>query len=327
MKPTLFEIDLPVVGVLSFPAYMTMLMVGFLVAIWVARREAERQGMEGVAMVDLGLLVLVLGIVGARILSVLVDGHFMDFVHLCTEPTLVPAIDSRVAHCSADVACDLHYVCDLATNTCHPPRDCLAALKFWQGGLTFYGGLLLAIPGGIWFVRRRRLDIGRVADIAAPCTMLGLFFGRLGCFLNGCCYGVPTASWPGVEFPGHLGPVHPTQLYEAAGALVLAVALYAAMRRRTAGGAAGRGEMFGWMLVGYGILRAVLEIYRADPRGGLGPLSTSQIISIPLIAIGAVVIARARRRARAEAESAAAGPAGGGSVRTSDQPDPPSTPA
>ena len=298
MKPTLFSIDLPVVGPLSFPAYMTMLMVGFLVAIWVARREAERQGMPGVAMVDLGLLMLVLGIVGARILSVLVDGHFMDFVHLCTEPTLVPAVDSLVSYCSADIACDLHYVCDLATSTCHPPRDCLAALKFWQGGLTFYGGLLLAIPGGVWFVRRRRLDMGRVADIAAPCIMLGLMFGRLGCFLNGCCYGVPTASFAGVHFPGHLGPVHPTQLYEAAGALLLAVALYVALRRRDAAGSAGRGELFGWMLVGYGILRTVLEIYRADPRGGLGPLSTSQIISIPLIVIGAVVIVRNRRAAR-----------------------------
>jgi phosphatidylglycerol:prolipoprotein diacylglycerol transferase len=326
MKPTLFDIDLPVVGLLSFPAYMTMLMVGFLGAIWVARREAERQGMSGVAMVDLGLLMLVLGIAGARILSVLADGHFMEFVHLCTEPTLVPAVDSLVAYCSADIACDLHYVCDLATSTCHPPRDCLAALKFWQGGLTFYGGLLLALPGGIWFVRRRRLDIGRVTDIAAPCTMLGLGLGRVGCFFNGCCYGVPTASWTGVHFPGHLGPVHPTQLYEAAGALLLAVALYVAMRRRGHERDAGRGEMFGWMLVGYGILRTVLEIYRADPRGGLGPLSTSQIISIPLIAIGAVVIVRARRRAHAT-ESAAAGAAERASAHARDQAEPPSTPA
>jgi phosphatidylglycerol:prolipoprotein diacylglycerol transferase len=322
MKPTLFDIDLPVVGVLAFPAYMTLLMVGFLVAIWVARREAERQGMPGVAMVDLGLLVLVLGIAGARVLSVLADGHLMDFVHLCTEPTLVPAVDSRVPYCSAAVACDLHYVCDLATNTCHPPRDCLAALKFWQGGLTFYGGLLLAVPGGIWLVRRRGLDLGRVADIAAPCTMLGLAFGRVGCFLNGCCYGVATSAWPGVSFPGHLEAVHPTQLYEAAGALLLAVALYVSMRRRGRDAHGGRGATFGWMLVSYGILRAVLEIYRADPRGGLGPLSTSQIISIPLIAIGAVVIVRARRRR--EGARAAAPPA---SEPDGDQPAPPSTPA
>jgi phosphatidylglycerol:prolipoprotein diacylglycerol transferase len=320
MKPTLFAIDLPVVGLLSFPAYMTLLMVGFLVAIWVARREADRQGMAGVAMVDLGLLMLVLGIVGARILSVLVDGHFMDFVHLCTEPTLVPAVDSLVPYCSEDIACDLHYVCDLATNTCHPPRDCLAALKFWQGGLTFYGGLLLAIPGGVWFVRRKGLDMGRVADIAAPCIMLGLMFGRMGCFFNGCCYGVPTASFAGVHFPGHLGPVHPTQLYEATGALLLGVALYVTLRRRAAAGRAGHGELFGWMLVGYGVLRTVLEIYRADPRGGLGPLSTSQIISIPLIAAGAVVIARSRRAAHAARSGSTAASAAAGAAAEPESP-------
>lgn len=316
MHPTLFELDLPALGRLSFPAYMTLLMAGFLAAIWVARREAERQGMPGVAMVDLGLLMLALGIIGARILSVLADGHLMDFVHLCTDPTRVAAVDSRVPYCDADIACDLHYVCNLATNTCHPPRDCLAALKFWQGGLTFYGGLLLAIPGGIWFARRKGLDIGRVADIAASCIMLGLAAGRVGCFLNGCCYGVATGSWAGVHFPGHLGPVHPTQLYEVAGALLLAAALYVAMRRRGQAAARDpRGALFGWMLIGYGVLRGLLEIYRADPRGGLGPLSTSQIISIPLVVIGLVVIARARRRRAAAAEPAR------------DQPAPPETPA
>lgn len=293
MKPDLLELDLPALGLVSFPAYMTMLMVAFLAAAWLARREAERQGMEGVVMVDLGLLLLVLGILGARLLSVLVDGHFMDFVHLCTEPTLVPAVDSRVAYCSEAALCDLHYVCDLATHTCHPPRDCLAALKFWQGGLTFYGGLLLALPGGLWYVRRKRLAPGRVADITAPCIMLGLAVGRVGCFLNGCCYGEATDGALGVHFPGHPGPVHPTQLYEAAGALLLAAALYAGMRWR----GRGRGAVFGWMLVGYGVLRTVIEVWRADPRGSVGPLSTSQIISIPLVVLGVVLIARARRPA------------------------------
>jgi phosphatidylglycerol:prolipoprotein diacylglycerol transferase len=132
-----------------------------------------------------------------------------------------------------------------------------------------------------------------VADIAAPCIMLGLALGRVGCFFNGCCYGQPTDGALGVQFPGHPGPVHPTQIYEAAGALLLAAALYALLRWR----GRGRGAVFGWMLVGYGVLRTLIEIYRADPRGSIGPLSTSQIISIPLIAIGAVVIARAARPA------------------------------
>ncbi|ACY16985.1 prolipoprotein diacylglyceryl transferase [Haliangium ochraceum] len=309
MKPVLFEVHLPLVGELSFPAYMSMLLVGVLLAVWVGRREATRQGLDGVAIVDLGALLLVLGVLGARLLSVLADGHLMDFVHLCTEPTLVPATDSAVAVCSAAVPCDFHYVCDLATNTCHPPRDCLAALKFWQGGLTFYGGLLLAVPGGIWFVRRRGLPLGQVLDIAAPCVMLGLGLGRIGCFLNGCCYGEVTAGPLGVLFPGRVLPVHPTQLYEALGALVLFAALLLAVR---AGGRLVRaraGALFAVMLMSYGVLRFALEWLRDDPRGSLGALSTSQAISLPLIALGGLwlvrVLARSRHAPPASVESAA----------------------
>lgn len=308
MLPTLLELHLPVLGQVAFPAYMTLLMAAFLVAVGMARHQGERQGLDGAAIVDLGLLMLVLGILGARLLSVLADGKLMDFVHLCTDPALVPAVDSRVPACSADIACDFHYVCDQARGVCHPPRDCLAALKFWQGGLTFYGGLLLAVPGGLWFARRKRLDPWRVADITAPCIMLGLAIGRVGCFLNGCCYGAATGAWPGVRFPGHAHAVHPTQLYEAAAALLIGLVLLRwGIAPRAGASARPPGRVFGWMLVLYGVMRALIEIVRADPRGSLGPLSTSQIISIPLIAAGILLIRRSRaaRDARSTPEPAA----------------------
>lgn len=292
MRPILVEFELPVLGLVTFPAYLTMLMVGFLVAIAVGRRQAEAMGLSGQKVVDLGILMLVLGIAGSRLLAVLTDGKFMEFVHLCTAPTLVPAVDSQVALCTSDVPCDFHYVCDLATSTCHPPRDCLAALKFWQGGLTYYGGLLAAIPGGLWYARRKGLGALVMADLAAPLIMLGLFFGRWGCFLNGCCYGAPTSSWPGVMLPGHSQPVHPTQLYEGFGALALAVVLYYVIRPRKRGD----GEVLGWLLALYGVMRIVIELFRADPRGSLGPLSTSQILSIPLIAAGIWLIVWVRRQ-------------------------------
>jgi phosphatidylglycerol---prolipoprotein diacylglyceryl transferase len=292
VQPILLDFHLPVIGEVAFPAYMTLLMIGFLVAVGLARRQGERQGLDGTAIVDLGLVMLVLGILGARLLAVLTDGKLMDFVHLCTDPTRVPAVDSRVPFCSAEIACDYHYVCDLARGVCHPPRDCLAALKFWQGGLTYYGGLLLAVPGGLWLARRKGLGAWRMADIAAPCIMLGLFFGRLGCFLNGCCYGTGTDAWVAVHFPGHAHPVHPTQLYEAGGALLLFAALHFVVRPRSRG----HGEVFGWMLVLYGAMRMGIELYRADPRGALGPLSTSQILSIPLILAGIALIRRAAGR-------------------------------
>ena len=291
MKPIFLEFELPVLGQVTFPAYMTMLVIGFLVAITVARRQGERLGIAGVQIVDLGILMLVLGVLGARILAVLTDGKLMDFVHLCTDPSLVDAVDSHVPFCTVDLPCEPGYQCDLAAGTCHPERDCLAALKFWQGGLTFYGGLLLAVPGGLWFAWRRGMGAWRMADLVAPLAMLGLFFGRIGCFCNGCCYGAPTDSRAGVTLPGHLGPVHPTQLYEAAVALLLFVVLHKVIAPRKRAD----GEVFGWMIVLYGVLRIALELFRADPRGALGPVSTSQIISIPLIIAGVWLIAHRRR--------------------------------
>lgn len=293
MKPTFLEFHVPVLGEVVFPAYMTMLMLGFIVAISLARRQGERQGMNGNHIVDLGVLMLILGILGARLLSVLADGKLMDFVHLCTDPRQVAAVDPPVSTCTADYQCGPHFLCDTEQARCYPPRDCLAALKFWWGGLTYYGGLLLAIPGGLWFARRKGLGMGRVADLTAPFIALGLFFGRLGCFFNGCCYGRPTDSFIAIHLPGHGHGVHPTQLYESLGALALFFVLLFIIQPRKRG----HGEVLGWLFVLYGVLRFVLELWRADERGSLGPLSTSQLISIPLVIAGVYLIATIRKRA------------------------------
>ena len=299
MRPTLLELDLPLLGHVEFPAYLTLLLAGFLVATWGARRAAARAGLDGAQIVDLALWMLVLGVIGARALAVLADGQLDDFVHLCTDPARVEATDARVTLCERDEQCGWDYLCDptareavLAgerSTMCHPPGDCLASLKFWRGGLTFYGGLLLAIPGAILFCRRRRLDFLRVADLVAPFLLIGQGIGRLGCFMEGCCGGALTSGPLGVSLGGR-APAHPTQLYEAAADLAIAAVLWFALRPR----ARGRGELFGWMLVLYGAARAIIELWRGDPRGSLGPLSTSQLIAIPAVALGAWLIARAR---------------------------------
>jgi phosphatidylglycerol:prolipoprotein diacylglycerol transferase len=296
VRPTLFELDLPVLGHVDFPAYLTLLLLGFLVATFGARRAAERAGIPGERIVDLALWMLVLGVLGARLLAVLTDGKLLDFVHLCTDPPAVAADDARVMFCDRDDQCGFDYLCNPGARDavlagdrrtmCHPPRDCLAALKFWRGGLTFYGALLFAIPGAIWFGRRKRLDFLRVADLVAPFVLVGQAIGRLGCFLEGCCYGAATRGPLAVSLPGR-GPVHPTQLYESAATLLFAALLWFVIRPR-----AGRGQAFGWMLVLYGATRAVIELWRADPRGALGPLSTSQLIAIPAIALGGWLILR-----------------------------------
>jgi len=291
VRPIFFDFELPLIGRLEFPAYLTMVLAGFLAAILYARRRAVHEGLDSTAIVDLGLLMLVCGILGARLLAVLTDGHLMDFVHLCTDPSQVPADDALVAHCSSDAQCGFDYLCNAQSGICHPPRDCLAALKFWQGGLTYYGGFLLAVPVALWFARRRDLVPLQVADIGSPAVALGLVLGRFGCFFNGCCYGARTSSWLGVTLPGRFVAQHPTQLYESAAALALFFVLHFVIRPRKRG----HGEVFGWWLVLYGVVRFFLELFRADPRGSMGPLSTSQLLSLPLVAGGAWLIWKLHR--------------------------------
>ncbi|HEU5058060.1 MAG TPA: prolipoprotein diacylglyceryl transferase [Kofleriaceae bacterium] len=292
MRPELFA---------GFPSYLTLVLVGFLVATLLAKRAAVRAGLPGERMVDLAVLMLVLGVLGARLLSVASDGKLTDFVHLCTDPRAVEAPDAEVSYCQRDEQCGFDYRCDPAaqgavaagarTTMCYPPRDCLAALKFWQGGLTFYGALVFALPGALWYCRRKRLDFLQVGDLVAPCLLVGQAIGRVGCFLEGCCYGAVTGGPLGVRFPGHALARHPTQLYESAADLALAALLWFVLSPR----ARGRGELLGWMLALYGAVRALIELWRDDPRGGVGPLSTSQLLAIPAIALGVWLVARARR--------------------------------
>lgn len=281
MHPTFFT--LPVLGPLR--AYETLLIVGFAIAIWLARREEDKTGRNGDRIVDLGILMLVCGVFGARILSVLADGHLMEFVHLCTDPTQVAPSDAwaKSVVCSSDAACLPGYLCDEATSRCYPPRDCLEIFKFWHGGLAFYGGFLFAVPVGLWYARKKQLGVWRVADLVSPFIALGLFFGRMGCFLNGCCYGDECDLPWAVRFPGHSIFRHPTQLYEAAGALALSAVLYLGVRPRKRAD----GQVFAGLLVGYGVLRFLLEYVRADDRGIWAGLSTSQWIAIPLVGAGA----------------------------------------
>ena len=112
--------------------------------------------------------------------------------------------------------------------------DPLGVLRLWEGGLMLYGGYVLAIAGGILYVRRAKLPLWKVADAAAPAMALGVGIGRIGCFLNGCCFGLPTHAPWGVRFPpgsyaSYTFPgehVQPSQIYMAlAGGLLFVVLL------------------------------------------------------------------------------------------------------
>ena len=248
-------------------------------------------------MIDLGLVSVLAGVAGGRILHVLADGYFWEYVHLCTDPSLV------VWHTvtTASECNQLEGAWDVSAKLCHAVhRDCFAWAAFWNGGLAYYGGLIGASATGIWFLKREQFPIGKACDIAGAVIPIGLFFGRLGCFFGGCCFGTVTEHPLGVAFPAfsaasekHLRdgllaskalpslPVHATQLYEAAGCLLLAavLALYVHPRKRF------DGQVMLAFLGGYAVLRFVVEILRDDDRGALLGLSTSQLIGVAILAV------------------------------------------
>jgi phosphatidylglycerol:prolipoprotein diacylglycerol transferase len=311
VHPVLLSFSLPLLGEVVFPSYFTLLAFGFFAAMWLTTRRARHIGMDEVRVLDTNLWMFFWGLVGARVLHLIADGHFGEYVHMCTNPKLVPAIDAKVQTCRTAAECGYDYLCDAVTQRCYPPQDCLAVFKLWRGGFAYYGGFLFAVAFAIHYTRKHAMGFWRTADLAAPAIALGLFFGRVGCFLNGCCYGKPTKSSLGVIFPrggsvwreqwqAHLIgrgdaalPVHPTQLYEAFGCLVLFALLYFVVSPRVRR----HGDVFAGLLIGYGVLRSIIEIFRDDDRGVLfGWLSTSQIISVPLIVGGVVLLLSADRR-------------------------------
>jgi phosphatidylglycerol:prolipoprotein diacylglycerol transferase len=162
-------------------------------------------------------------------------------------------------------------------------KDPLQIIKMWEGGLVFYGGLLLAVGVSIGYMRWNRLPIWKWADLFSPSIALGLFFGRIGCFFAGCCYGRETSLPWGVVFtdPASLArlnvPLHPTQLYEAGSNL--AIFFFLKWREK---GKTFDGQIFWLFLFLYSVTRFFIEMLRGDPRGSLFQkfLSTSQEIGI-----------------------------------------------
>jgi phosphatidylglycerol---prolipoprotein diacylglyceryl transferase len=314
MRPVLLAFHAPLLGEVSFPAYFMLLTLGFGLAMILTVREGRRLGMDRERVLDTNLWMVVWGIIGARVLHLIADGHFHDYVNLCVNPKLVPAIDARVDQCLNAAQCGYDYLCDTVTHKCYPPKDCFAALEVWRGGLAYYGGFIFAVGFAWYYVRKHNLGWWRTADLASPGIMLGLVCGRLGCFLNGCCYGKPTTSFVGVVFPRggaawrqqvdsgliqtaqEALPVHPTQLYESIACFICFALLYYVIRPRRRA----FGQVFAWMLILYGIGRSIVEIWRDDDRGVFfGFISTSQLISVPLMVGGVLLLWWTSRRARA----------------------------
>lgn len=172
--------------------------------------------------------------------------------------------------------------------------------KIWEGGLVFYGGVMLAVPAAIWYVKKNSLSVWTTADIFAPSIAIGHVFGRLGCLAAGCCYGKAASSLPwGIIFsyPGCLAPtnvlLHPTQLYESAGEFINFLILMTLSRYKSF-----NGQLFMTYILLYSVLRFIVEFFRGDvARGFIAPyLSVSQGISILMFLAGVAGFIALRRR-------------------------------
>lgn len=185
-------------------------------------------------------------------------------------------------------------------------KDPLVFIRFWEGGLVFYGGLIGAVATSVWFCRKHRLPFLKIADIFAPGVALGHVFGRLGCFTAGCCYGKPLdhSTFYSIIFPqtdfsiAPFGkPLYATQLFEAVGELCIFLLLVLFRKRKKF-----EGEVFLLYIIVYPILRSILEIFRGDKIRGFiieDILSTSQFISIIWVLIAIVIWIKVRKSSSA----------------------------
>jgi len=177
-------------------------------------------------------------------------------------------------------------------------HDILGIFRIWEGGMMFFGGLLGGFLLGALYLRRQRIPVLKISDIAAPSMALGLFFTRIGCFLNGCCFGVPSKLPWSVEFPENCvagaSPVgglalHPTQLYESIFGLVLFFFLDNRLKNF-----AGKGVVFAQFVIFYGVFRFGIDFIRYYENSA--NFWINQIIAVGLVIVGAAIILRVTKQ-------------------------------
>jgi phosphatidylglycerol:prolipoprotein diacylglycerol transferase len=213
-------------GHFTVNSYGAMLMLGFIGGIYTGTRLGIRRHIPGERIMDLGLLVLVAAIIGARVMYIMLT------------PNAGPILDVK------------------------------EIMTHGVGGLSFYGGMIGGVLVSIFYVRATKINFWRLGDALAPGIALGYAITRIGCFLNGCCYGKPSTLPWAMNFPfspdGPTGLVHPTQLY----ASLMGFAMFGILLYFSRGDSLKRaGRLFMLFLMMEGVERITMEIFRApDPH-------------------------------------------------------------
>jgi phosphatidylglycerol:prolipoprotein diacylglycerol transferase len=258
MHPILVDL-----GFLELPSYGMLVAAGVLAGLLTLKRRADRAGLDGGRLVDVALWLVIWALVGAKGLLVLVE---------------LP-----------------RYLAD--------PGDLLGVLR--AGGV-FLGGFLAALVAGAVLFRRYRLQPLSTLDALVPSVALGQAIGRVGCLLAGCCWGsrceLPWAIiYSDPRAAANVGtplgvPLHPFPAYAAVFNIVLYLFLAALYARRFT-----PGRVFASYLMGYGCGRFLLEFVRGDQSRGFvfgDTLSTSQLITVVLVAVGVTLHLWISKRSR-----------------------------
>jgi phosphatidylglycerol:prolipoprotein diacylglycerol transferase len=252
--PTCLKVGLnPVaahLGPISLYWYGLLVAIGFIAAIWLGSREAERDGLDSDQLLSATLVAALFGLLGARLYFILENnpGYYLD------------------------------------------PKNLGQALSLWQGGLSFYGGIFGGVLGAWIYGSRYNLPVLRYLDVGALITPLGLAIGRLGSVINGDISGYPTSRWgieytnpdnPLVPARVVGRTQQPVAIYEVIVEAALFAALYYLHRRR----ALRPGQLSGLFLAGWAVGQLFLQAFRTTPVG-FGGLKAAQLTALPVIAGG-----------------------------------------
>ena len=228
------------------PSYGVMLALSFSLAYFVSIHRALKLGDDPKHVENLFLIVVLGSVLGSRLFHVLFE-----------EPAYYAANPGKI-------------------------------LAVWEGGYTLYGAMLTCIFFIYLYCRKKKIDYLNFADIAALATGAGISLGRVGCFLAGCCWGKPTQCFLGVKFthPETFAGiknvlVHPSQLYESFGTLMIFFYLWWRFKDRKY-----KGQIFFHGLMLYSIVRFLIEYFRGDEYRGYvfnGLVSYSQLVSLAIL--------------------------------------------
>ena len=253
-------IDLFSIGRFTVHGYGLMIGLGFLVAVFTGSYLAKRRGLSDGDFVNMAMLVLIIGFLGGKILHIIVE--FRAFL---TDPLSV--IGSE--------------------------------------GFAVYGGIITGIATIFVYCRIKKLEFLKYIDLFAVVVPVNQSLGRIGCLLAGCCYGRETTSSFALVFPENCCappnvPLIPTQPIMAAGNLIIFILLMILYLKSCPGVSKEEpeakrmsyipGVITSLYLMLYSVGRFIIEFYRDDPRGSVGPLSTSQFIAIFIFAAGLALL-------------------------------------